>query len=456
VIAVATDPVKRIRSFEHETPLALDLPATLSRLAALPPATEAPYLTVSLDWRPEGSEPGRIPSPEPKRSERRAQRDESGTPRRPSWQQAGRELDELVVAHGPRGAAFDSLRADVDRIKQYVVEELDPAAKGVIFVANSHHDVFEPVPVDVPVETAISTGPVPALRQLVHAAEDFPPYAVLVANQRDASLWLMERLTWESEVQLEADAYPRKQKQGGWSQKRYQSRADERVEAFARTIAEEVRGALGEGDGAVKYLILAAEEPMASALNAELHQTVKERIIGRIALPDEAIVTQVAAEAAPLVEERERQREMEAVRAVRDGVGAGTNGVAGAEATLTALLGGQVLTLVVNDDFAQTGWADFTLPLFGVGDVPREHPAGGDVANIVPVELADEVIDLALQTDAAVELVRTVMPIAAEGTEGVPPAGAAAPRYEAALALDALGGIGAILRFTIEEDRSGE
>jgi hypothetical protein len=105
----------------------------------------------------------------------------------------------------------------------------------------------------------------------------------------------------------------------------------------------------------------------------------------------------------------------------------------------------------VNDDFAQTGWADFTLPLFGVGDVPREHPAGGDVANIVPVELADEVIDLALQTDAAVELVRTTMPIAAAG--GVPPAGAAAPRYEAALALDALGGIGAILRFTIEEDR---
>jgi peptide subunit release factor 1 (eRF1) len=454
VIPVVTDPVKRIRSFEHDTPLARDLAATLSRLATLPPATEAPYLTVSLDWRPEGTEPGRIPSPEPKRSERRAQRDESGVPRRPSWQQVGRELPELVVAHGPRGAAFDSLSADVARIRQYVEEELDPAAKGVIIVANSHHDVFEPVPVDVPVETAISTGPVPALRQLVHAAEDFPPYAVLVASQRDTTLWLIERQTWESEVQLEASLYPRKQQQGGWSQKRYQTRADERVEAFARTIAEELRVALGEGKGSVKYLILAAEEPMASALDAELHQTVKERIIGRVALPDEATVTQVVAVADPLVEEKERQLEMDAVRTVRDGVGAGTNGVAGAEATLTALLGGQVMTLVMNDDFAQAGWADFTLPLFGVGEVPKEHPAGGDVANIVPVELADEVIDLALQTNAAVELVRTTLPIAAQESGGVPPAGVAAPRYEAALALDALGGIGAILRYTIEEDRA--
>ena len=43
---MATDPVQQIRELEHDTPLTIDLTATLARLAALPPSTEAPYLTV--------------------------------------------------------------------------------------------------------------------------------------------------------------------------------------------------------------------------------------------------------------------------------------------------------------------------------------------------------------------------------------------------------------------------
>jgi peptide subunit release factor 1 (eRF1) len=448
---MATDPVKSIQTIEHEAPLVRDLPATLAWLASLPPSTDAPYLTVCLDWRPEGTEPGRLPPPELKRSERRAQGEVQGAQRRPSWQQVSRELDDLVVQHGPRGAAFDSLSADVERIKAYIDSELDPAAQGVFIVACSHLGVFEPVPLDVPVKTEIVTGAIPSLRPLVHAAEDAPPYAVLVANQREADLWVMARQTWERGVQLEANDYPRKQKQGGWSQRRYQSRADERVDAFARTIAEETRVALGEGAGAVQYLILSAEEPMASAIDAELHETVKERIIGRISLPKEANFDAIVAEAAPIVAAEERRQELAAVQAVRDGVGAGNDGVAGAEDTLAALQAGQAMTLVVNDDFGAPGWADYTLPLYGVGEVPRQHPAGGDAANLVAANLADVVVRLALQTDAEVELVQSWVPITEAELERVPDASDPKPRAEAARALDDLGGIGAILRFSLAE-----
>src|SRR5690349_7966756 len=100
---MAIEPVERIRAFAHETSLALDLISTLERLSALPPATDAPYLTVNLDWRPDGSEPGRIPPPEPKRSQRRAHRHDPGLPRRPSRLRVLHELDDLVEQHGPRG-----------------------------------------------------------------------------------------------------------------------------------------------------------------------------------------------------------------------------------------------------------------------------------------------------------------------------------------------------------------
>src|SRR5215208_5497592 len=452
-LSVATDPVQQIRELEHDTPLAMDLEATLTRLAALPPSPEAPYLTVSLDWRPEGSAPDRFEPSEPKRSERRAPREEDGAPRRPAWQELRRGLDETVNSYGPRGAAFESLTADMERLTTYLDEDLDPAATGVVVIACHHQGVFEPVPLDVPVDSGFTVGPIPMLRQLARAADDYPSYAILAADQRDAFLWLMEGQTWDRGIQLEATGYPRKQQQGGWSQQRYQNRADERVEAFARTIAEETRRAFEEVNAPIpyEYLIIAANEQMFTILNAELHETIKELVLGQITLPIDANITEVTAAAQPLVDEAERKREMEAVQAVSDGVGAGGKGVAGAVDTITALETGQVMTLVINDDFSRPGWADYTLPLYGVGSPPGEHPAGGDVASLVPTTVEDEVVRLALQIGAEVQIVRSAVPVGMEEQEQIPDADDPTPRSEAARALDELGGIGAILRYALDE-----
>jgi hypothetical protein len=451
-LPMATDPVQRIRAAEHATPLALDLAHTLDRLANVPPSTEAPYLTVNLDWRPEGSEPGRIPAPEPKRSERRSRAADESTSYRPSWETLRRDLDEAIAGYGPRGAAFDSLTVDLERIGQYLDNELDPAAQGVVIVACDAQKVFEPVPLTVPVSTGFALGPIPSLLELIHAGHDFPPYAVLLADQRDAFLWIMERQTWARGVRLEADSYPRKTQQGGWSQKRYQNRADERVEAFARTIAEETRRELTEGDAQIPYFILAADEVMSSALDAAFHVSVKERVLEVVRLPIDASMDDIAAVAEPLVERQERQHERDAVQAVSDGVGAGGRGVAGPEDTLTALETGQVMTLVMNDDFEGPSWADFTFPVYGAGDPPREHPAAGDVANVIPVPLTDIATRLALQTGADVELVATAVPVGED--DEIPDADQPAPRSKAARALDAMGGIGAVLRFALDEGQS--
>ena len=165
---MATDPVRQVRELEHETAIALDMRESLRRLAQLPPSQTVPYLTVCLDWRPEGSEPGRLP-PEPgKRSERRSEAGESGPPRRPSWQQMRRELDELVGRYGPRGDAFDSLSADVARIERYLAEELDVGAKGVVIVACQGQGICAPCPLDVAVASECALGPSPHLRPQVH------------------------------------------------------------------------------------------------------------------------------------------------------------------------------------------------------------------------------------------------------------------------------------------------
>jgi Bacterial archaeo-eukaryotic release factor family 10 len=448
----ATDPVEHIRTIEHETPLAHDLPAKLGALAALPPSLMAPYLTICLDWRPLGDEPGRIPPPPLKRSQRRSLRNRTGISRRPARTEIERQLAQIRERFKSQETALASVESDIDRLNTYLDNELGPAAHGVFVVACHQQGIFIPIPLDVPVLTGVVAGNIPSLRQLVHATEDYPPYAVLVADQRQASLWMIERLTWERAIELDATDFPHKQKQGGWSQRRYQARADERVEHVAKAVAEETRRAFDESGDGLQYLVIAADEPIYSALQEEFHKTVKERIIGRVHLEIDAGLKEIIEEAEPVVEKAERQREREAVQAVLDGSGAGDKGAAGPEATLLALEAGEVLTLVMNEDFAQEGWADYTLPVFGVGEPPREHPSGGKVANIVPTALEDEFIRLALQTDAEVELVWTEMPISGEELDDIPDANEPRPRTEAAQELDQEGGVGATFRFALEVD----
>ncbi len=249
---MVTDPVQRIRAYVEERPLARNLPALLNRMAQLPPSREAPYLTVSLDWRPEGGHPGRDQAPELKASQRRGggQEPRPGPSRRPAWETMWRELCDFV-------------------------------------------------------------------------------------------------------------------------------------------------------------------------------------------------------------EEYERQREGEAVQQVTDNLGPGGTAVAGPEDVVTALLGGQVMMLVVNDDFSSAGWADFDQGVSGVGKLPRAHPYGGEPGDIVAVPLEEELVRLAYQTDATVEIVRTEIPGSTEELmHTIPEAGGERPRADAATRLDEHGGVGAVPRFALSGDQA--
>jgi hypothetical protein len=86
--------------------------------------------------------------------------------------------------------------------------------------------------------------------------------------------------------------------------------------------------------------------------------------------------------------------------------------------------------------------------------VPSEHPVGGDPVDLTPVALEEEMIRLALQTGATVQIVHTAVPVRTAEDEEIPQAGSAQPRTEAAFALDHLGGVGALLRFAIDQDDS--
>ncbi len=443
---MVTDPVQRIRSRNYATSLDLHVTDPLRDFASVPASPGTPYLTVCLDWTPSFDDPGRLPAEELRRSEQRNRPETTSTSRRPARTWFENEARAILSGLDERSAQREHLEADIARINAWLDNDLDPAASGVYIVSSSGQDVFVPLALGVTVPNVVKFGPLPAIDTLAHVAEDYATYAVLVCNQQEAALSFVTQGTKDRGVYLESTLYPRKQMQGGPNQRRYQNRADERVFHFARVISEEVTKALREER--VEVLVLVGSEVFMNSLLAEFPDELKGLVAGTIPmdLQQEPGISEIIEVTAPLAIAAERQREAATVGTVRELLGGG-RAVAGTVDVLNALQGGQVMKLVVNEDFAEHGWADFTFPVFGSGAIPAEHPTGGDVGNIVEVELEEEFIRLALQHGGGIEIVHTSVPmeIASDGT--LPRATGEIPRSEPAGELDEVGGVAAILRF---------
>ena len=398
---MATDPVEQIRSEQRETPFTVNLRQRLHDLAHLQPSTEHEYVSVYIDWRPEGENPNV----------------------RPGKTILENEISDCRRKLRDEGKDHRDFDADVDLITRFIEDGIDPAVHGIFILANNALNVFEVVQLAMPMETRLTLSPTPNLRSLMAIVEDYPRFAVLHADQHDASLFVINRFSPQSETSLESNEYPRKQHQGGWSQRRFQARQDERIHHFARAVAEETRRVLDEEK--LDMLVLSVGEVFSSALQDEFHQTVKERIIGEISLQNHANEQDIVEAAHKLAEQAERGQEAEDIKALEDSLGAGNLGAAGPADVLGALNNGQVATLLMASDFEAMGWADFSMNLFGTGSLPTSHPAGGDKSELVKVDLAEEMVRLALATGANVEIVPSL----------------------SAARLHKHGGVGAILRF---------
>ncbi|HET7091980.1 MAG TPA: hypothetical protein VFI22_00830, partial [Thermomicrobiales bacterium] len=240
--------------------------------------------------------------------------------------------------------------------------------------------------------------------------------------------------------------YPFKRKAGG-AQRRYQARADERRDQFARAVADGVRQELDEAG--IDVLVIAGDEVITAPLDRLLHQTVADRVIGTLRLDIATPIPAIIDATLPIDEAAERSREDAAVAALRGAFEADGLAATGATAVLRALQNAQAETLVMVDDFTAPGWADFAAGVAGVGEIPAEHPTGGDRSQIVPVSIEDEIVRRAIATGAAIEIVHSREP-GPDAAAAVPSAGEPMPRTEAARTLDDMGGVGALLRFRSE------
>jgi peptide chain release factor subunit 1 len=371
----------------------------LDRLAAFEPA---PYPVVSLYLNTQPGQTGRDQFESFVRKEfaARSRTYEAGSPER------------------------ESLDTDLERITQYLNDELDPAANGVALFACSAGELFETIQMTAPIERHwLSIADRPSLYPLARIESLHPRYAAVLADTNAARIMVFA--TGEVVAAREIRGVKTKRtSQGGWSQARYQRH----IENFHVQHAKDVIDALDKivQQENIAEIIIAGDEVVMPLLREQMPKHLSEKVVEHVRMNLNTPEQQLIESALDAMTRVRSQTEREKVEAAVGGFRSGGLGVVGPQDTLEALIKGQVDELLITASLRElqpvgalrrssgrpepgsrpstaSDSLEAVLPEPVLETVAAGEPAE---ARTETVRLADELITKAAQTGARITFVK--------------------------------------------------
>jgi hypothetical protein len=305
-------------------------------------------------------------------------------------------IADTLEPHTDAGASFD---ADRQRIEALLEGGDLNGVEGIAAFACDRIGLWETFSSPVAFETAVSAGPTVELFGLARLLDESVAAVVAVVDTNTCRLFvtrngdLRERPGPDEPVEEH-----KRHAQGGWSQARYQRHVDMQDQRFAKEAAAAIDRIVRREHP--RHVILAGDERAVSTLEGELPEPVRALVDHVTRLEMRSSLDEVREEIRPILAALEEAESMDAADRAIAGRRAGDLGVTGIDATMAALEAGQVDQLVIDE----------TAP--------------------IDEDLRGELVRQASLTDASVEVVHEH---------------AGLLRHE---------GVGATLRFRIEDDRS--
>lgn len=306
-------------------------------------------------------------------------------------------LHQIAQTFWPRGAAYDNVIEGARRVEAYLDTEIAPAAQGVAIFASPAHHLFETLVTDVAFETQVSALATPDLFQLAGLLDDHEVAVVAVAHTNAMRLFVTHRGGMREALALVKDPkfFHQVHQTNAMNQAHYQRHARQVRADFAREIAHEIER-LFERTGAQDVILGgdAVAVPILREALQEVAPQVAAHIRGsRIPLDPDMPRDALWEEIEPLLWQTQRLYERSLVERLIEAVQADALGVAGYTATRKALEAGQADALLLAEETS------------------------------IAAEARSELLALAARTDAEVAII------------------------ERDAALEALGGVGALLRY---------
>jgi peptide chain release factor subunit 1 len=259
------------------------------------------------------------------------------------------------------------------------------------------------------------------LYPLARLIDQYPRYAVVLLDRHRARIFVSALGAVERREQV-TGVKTRRTSMGGWSQARYQRRAENfhlhHVKEVVDTLDRIVRG------DDIAHIIVGGDEGVVALLQHQLPQHVNEKVVDILRLDKNAGEDEIVSATLDALRQKDADTDAERVRDLIDAWQAGGLGAVGPEAVLSALQLGQV------DELFITAAPE---SLRTVQRLPEDAPpipvaietSSADTDDKERLRLADELVTRAEQTSAAVRII------------------------EDANLLRPYGGVGAVLRFRI-------
>jgi peptide subunit release factor 1 (eRF1) len=326
----------------------------------------------------------------------------------------------------------ESLDKDFERISSFLDTQVNPAANGVAVFACSAGELFEAVQTTAPIDQHwLYIGDQPHLYPLARIESLHPTCAVVLADTNAARIIVFA--AGEVVAQEEINGVKTKRtSQGGWSQARYQRH----IENFHLQHIKEVVDALEKivQRENIPEIVVAGDEVVLPLLREQMPKHLQEKVVDHVRMNVNSPRDQLISSSLDALRRAHTESEHEKVNAAVGGFRSGGLGVIGPEATLDALINGQVDELLISSRLrslqpvgAQGASTAADSPAVVLPEPAIEPMAAGEPADAgaEAVRLADELVTKAMQTSAKVTFI------------------------ENADLLADYGGVAAILRFTI-------
>lgn len=305
-----------------------------------------------------------------------------------------------------------------------VLRAYEPRARGLVIFARSTGSILMRE-LNVPVKTEVFWGPAAHVQQFLEALGEFEIYGVVLTDRSRSRIFTVKLGALEKHAEIHALKAVRHFKTTGtdhlYSQSHLQRKADEHALSHLKRVVEllEHVSKFTPFDG----LILAGATDATSELFRRLPKAIRRKVVASASLPANASDSQIIEEVMFIRRKAERAHELETAEVLITASAKGRHGVTGLYATLSALNANRVRDLVY------TAGASFLGGVCeGCDALFANNLTNCDFCGL-PVrphdDLIEAVIAKALAEGATIEQVRG----------------------DAAEKLDAVGGIGAFLRY---------
>jgi len=297
---------------------------------------------------------------------------------------------------------YQYFEENVKLVERYVEKHRDYSGALVMF-ACWVLDFFEVYPLEVSVGNVLWVDSSPYIKPLAELQDEYETFAVVVADNKRAKVFLVASSKPASEVDIKG-GIKNHVKVGGWSQQRYERRRDKQLHQYAREIVDAL--VRMDNENVFNRIVLAGSREVLNEIVGLLPGGLSNRVVGKRVLDLGKGERYVHKEIMDAFFSAERDEEKKLWGRIKANYLKGGLAVLGMEDVLEMLNQGRVEMILVNREAELRGTRCRDCERIFAGELSACPHCGS--TSVFSVDMVNEIVEFAKLTGAGVEFADTL------------------------------------------------